>query len=126
MKKLKIFVITLILSSCSSIEVNAIQLPTDEKQRAFTLNLDVKTRVLYGAYMSADIEQRRLAEMYVAGVLDSTEGIVWCSYNLASPNAIQEQVFTGLKSTIKNYPDLRASKAIINNLKKLLPCKEQK
>lgn len=36
-----------ILSSCSSIEVNAIQLPEDDKQRAFTTSLDVKSQVLY-------------------------------------------------------------------------------
>lgn len=126
MKKIKIIVMAFILSSCSSIEVNAVQLPADDKQRAFTLNLDVKAQVLYEAYMSSDVKQRRLAEMYVAGVLDSTEGTLWCSYNVAAPSAIQEQVFAGLKSTIKASPDLRASNAIINKLSKLLPCKEQK
>lgn len=76
--------------------------------------------------MSSDVKQRRLAEMYVAGVLDSTEGVFWCSYNVASPSAIQEQVFAALKSSIKVSPDLRASSAIINKLSNLLPCKEQK
>lgn len=126
MKKLKIIVMTFILSSCSSIEVNAIQLPEDDKQRAFTTNLDVKSQALYDAYMSSDVKQRRLAEMYVAGVLDSTEGVFWCSYNVASPSAIQEQVFAALRSSIKVFPDLRASNAIINKLSNLLPCKEQK
>ena len=126
MKKLEIIVIAFILSSCSSIEVNAIQLPVDDKQRAFTINLDVKSQVLYDAYMSSDVKQRRLAEMYVAGVLDSTEGVFWCSYNVASPSAIQEQILAGLKSSVKVSPDLRASSAIINKLSNLLPCKEQK
>ncbi len=126
MKRLQIIAAALILSSCSSIEVNAIQLPVDEKQRAFVINLNTNSQVLYDAYMSTDVKQRRLAEMYVAGVLDSTEGVIWCNYNVASPSAIQEQVFVGLKSTIQNSPDLRASKAITSNLKKLLPCKEQK
>ena len=126
MKKLKVIVMTFILSSCSSIEVNAIQLPADDKQRAFTINLDVKAQALYDAYMSSDVKQRRLAEMYVAGVLDSTEGVFWCSYNVASPSAIQEQIFAGLKSSIKVSPDLRASSAIVNKLSNLLPCKEQK
>ncbi len=64
--------------------------------------------------------------MYIAGVLNSTEGVFWCGYNMASPSAIQEQVFAGLKSNIKTSPDLRASSAIINQLSNLLPCKEQK
>lgn len=126
MKKLQIIVMALMVSSCSSTEVNAIQLPEDDKQRAFTLNLNIKAQALYDSYMSSDVKQRRLAEMYVAGVLDSTEGFVWCSYNVVSPSAIQEQVFAGLKSTIKASPDLRASDAIINKLSNLLPCKEQK
>ena len=125
MKKLKIIVMAFILSSCSSIEVNAIQLPEDDKQRAFTTSLAIKSKALYDAYMSSDVKQRRLAEMYVAGVLDSTEGIFWCSYKVASPSAIQEQVFAALKSSVKVSPDLRASSAIINKLSNLLPCKEQ-
>jgi hypothetical protein len=88
MKRLQIITVCLILSSCSSIEVSAIQLPTDEKKRAFTVNLNTKSQDLYDAYMSADVKRRRLAEIYVTGVLDSTEGIFWCDYKIASPSAI--------------------------------------
>jgi hypothetical protein len=88
MKRLQIIAGCFILSSSSSIEVSAIQLPTDEKKRAFTVNLNTKSQDLYDAYMSADVKRRRLAEIYVTGVLDSTEGIFWCDYKIASPSAI--------------------------------------
>ena len=76
--------------------------------------------------MSSDVNQRRFAEMYVAGVLDSLEGVTWCGYDVASPDAIQEQVYLGLRETLKINPNIRASVAIQSKLEKLLPCKEQK
>ncbi|WP_409523878.1 Rap1a/Tai family immunity protein [Nitrincola sp. MINF-07-Sa-05] len=84
------------------------------------------TESFFKAYMSTDIEQRRLAEMYVVGVIDSSEGELWCGYGIASPDAIQEQVYTGLKRALENSPRQRASTAIKSQLKELLPCKEAK
>ena len=124
MARLFVLLTSIMLSSCSSLDSHAIVLPDSETQRSFTLNLSISTQELYEAYMSRDVNQRRLAEMYVAGVLDSTEGKVWCGYKIVSPGAIQEQVFLGLKETLKNNPKLRASDAIRVKLEKLLPCKE--
>lgn len=77
-------------------------------------------------YMSKKVEDRRLAEMYLIGVIDNSEGVTWCSFNIASPNAIPEQAYMGLKKALKNTPTLRASKAITVKLNKILPCIEQK
>jgi hypothetical protein len=125
MNKLGIF-LTFFLSSCSMASDQSIHLPENETQRLIAQNLSLTTEKLYKAYMSVNLDQRRLAEMYVVGVIDSTEGISWCNYSIASPDAIQEQVFIGLKGTLKNNPEVRASTAIKSKLEQLLPCKEQK
>ena len=126
MFKFTLFLGVVLLTSCSSTRSIAIDLPEDEKQRSFTINLSLSTQNLYNAYMSSDVNQRRFAEMYVAGVLDSLEGVTWCGYDVASPDAIQEQVYLGLRETLKINPNIRASVAIQSKLEKLLPCKEQK
>ena len=125
MNKLGILVL-IFFSSCSIAGDQSIDVPQSEKQRLNSLNLSMTTEKLYKAYLSPDINQRRLAEMYVTGVVDSTEGVSWCGYEVASPDAIQEQVFAGLKDALKKNPGTRASKAITSKLEQLLPCKEQK
>lgn len=86
-------------------------------------HLALTTELLFKAYMSEDLEQRRLAEMYVVGVIDASEGVSWCGFGVASPNAIQEQVYIGLKNTLKKSPNEHASTAIKSKLEEFLPCK---
>ncbi|QLE84478.1 hypothetical protein FLM48_04860 [Shewanella sp. Scap07] len=100
--------------------------PKSDTQRMISQNLDMSTKSFMEVYMGANLEQRRLAEMYLVGVIDSTEGRIWCGYGAASPSAIQEQAYIGLKNTLNAKPDERASKAIVSRLKELLPCKEDK
>ena len=113
----------MILPSCSIASGNSIVLPESESQRLIASNLSMTTESFFKAYMSTDIEQRRLAEMYVIGVMDSSEGESWCGFDIASPDAIQEQVYIGLKRTLERSPTKRASTAIKSQLKELLPCK---
>lgn len=61
--------------------------------------------------------------MYVVGVIDSSEGVSWCGFNVASPDAIKEQVFESLKDSMKTNPQGRAANAIKSRLEELLPCK---
>lgn len=104
---------------------NSIVIPESADQRLIASNLSMTTESFFKAYMSSDIEQRRLAEMYVIGVIDSTEGESWCGFKIASPDAIQEQVYVALKRTLEKSPKKRASTAIKSHLKELLPCKEE-
>lgn len=113
------------LPSCSVANDNLIATPNSENQRLIASNLSMTTESFFKAYMSADVEQRRLAEMYVVGVIDSSEGDSWCGFKIASPDAIQEQVYVALKRSFEISPKERASTAIISHLKKLLPCKDQ-
>jgi len=111
------------ISSCSIANDNPIVIPGDNNQRLIGDNLALTTESFFKAYMSSNIEQRRLAEMYLVGVIDSSEGESWCGYRVASPDAIQEQVYIGLKRALEKSPKMRASAAIISRLHDLLPCK---
>lgn len=120
------FLTLFLLSSCAVANNQAIHIPTDDSQRLISQNLSMTTKDFMSLYMSDNVNHRRLAEMYLVGVIDSSEGNSWCSFDIASPNAIQEQAYLGLKETLKNMPSTRASKSITSKLNKLLPCKEQK
>lgn len=107
----------------SAASENSIVLPESESQRLIAGNLSMTAESSFKAYMSADLEQRRLAEMYVLGVIDSSEGDSWCGFEIASPDAIQEQVYTGLRKALDESPKERASAVIKSRLKEFLPCK---
>lgn len=125
MNKIISILVAIILPSCSIANDNLIALPDNESQRLIANNLSMTTESFFKAYMSTDIEQRRLAEMYVVGVMDSSEGESWCGFKIASPDAIQEQVYVALKRTLEKSPKERASTAIKSHLKELLPCKDE-
>ncbi|MEM6485979.1 MAG: Rap1a/Tai family immunity protein [Pseudomonadota bacterium] len=101
-----------------------IVVPISDTQRLVTSNRAVTVQTLYDSYMSPNVNQRRLAEMYVVGVIDSSEGMLWCDFSQASPDAIQEQVYTALKSSADTTPNLRASTVITDRLHDLLPCRD--
>lgn len=117
------FLVTLFMQSACA---NSLVVPVNDTQRMISQNLDMNTKSFMAVYMSSNVEQRRLAEMYLIGVVDSTEGRIWCGYGIASPSAIQEQAYIGLKKTLNTSPGERASKAIVSRLQELLPCKEGK
>lgn len=112
------------LWSCSAASEPVIVVPNDN-QRMLSSNRSITSAVLFSAYMSDDLAYRRLAEMYVAGAIDSTEGNLWCDYRTASPDAVQEQIFLSLKKAAHETPEMLASHAVLANLKELLPCKDE-
>lgn len=124
MNRITSICILAILPACSIANSNSISIPENETQRLIGNHLSITTESFLKAYMSQDVQQRRLAEMYVLGVIDSTEGELWCGYEIASPDAIQEQVFIGLKKALEKSPQERASTSIKARLKEILPCKE--
>lgn len=124
MKKLVSLLAAITLSSCSAADENPIVIKEGGGQRMVAENLSMTAESLLKAYMSSNQEQRRFAEMYVVGVLDSTEGKSWCGFKIASPSAIQEQVYSALKKAAGVSPKKRASIIIESHLMNLLPCKE--
>jgi hypothetical protein len=116
--------ICLCLLSCSSAQNQSIKIPNDERQRLPIEHLNFIGSNFIKAYMSKDVNQRRLAEMYLIGVLDSTEGKTWCGYDIALPGSIQEQIYLGFKKAPKNSLNRRASEIIKSILSNKLPCKD--
>jgi len=125
LKRIAILLVTVMLPCCSMASDNSIFIAENDSQRSIAQNLSMTTESLLKAYMSKDIEQRRLAEMYVVGVIDSSEGESWCGFKIASPDALQEQVYVALKRTAEKSPKERPSRVIKSHLKELLPCKEK-
>ena len=80
----------------------------------------------WAAYMSKDVKQRRFAEMYLVGVLDSSEGHVWCGYEQVKGGSIQELLYRKLSQEKEESMALRASHLITDILADSLPCKERK
>lgn len=76
--------------------------------------------------MGEDIKQRQLAEMYVVGVLDASEGDEWCDYTISSPGGMQEQVLVALRKAQAATPHQRVSVVIKARLKEFFPCKDAK
>jgi hypothetical protein len=116
--------LALALAFISPAAANPIIIPGDRNQRLIANNLYLTTDSLFAAYMSENLEQRRLAEMYVIGVIASSEGESWCGFKIASPDAVQEQVYIGLKSASEKLPKSRPAAAIQSRLKEILPCKK--
>jgi len=73
--------------------------------------------------MSENITERRYAEMYLLGVLDATEGIVWCDYYQVKTISLDEIVYEGLKKTDSAQRQKRAARVIADILGKRLACK---
>ncbi|MBL1259900.1 MAG: hypothetical protein COB33_010585 [Thiotrichaceae bacterium] len=75
--------------------------------------------------MSKNTGQRHLAEMFLIGVLDSTEGESWCGYKVALPGSIQELIYIGFKKESEQSLNRRASEIIISIMSQKLPCKDR-
>ncbi len=125
-KSIKIFMLSFVLGVFSGTAYSGgISVPLQATERLLIKNTNLSARDFWESYMSKDVEQRRLAEMYLIGVLDASEGNFWCSYSAALPGSIQELLYLDFKEKGFNSKK-RASKFIVNSLSKRLPCKDKK
>lgn len=99
-----------------------IRVGADTRQRLIINNLNMSGAQFYAAYMSREIQQRQLAEMYLAGVLDGSEGRLWCGYSLALPGTVQEVLYLELRQQSEASMQRRASDVIHDILAARLPC----
>ena len=121
--------IMLSLSGCSSdIYAGAagVKVGANPQQRLIIENLNLSGTDFFVAYMSKDVQQRQLAEMYLAGVLDAGEGKLWCGYNIALPSSLQEVIYLGFKNQSPKSLNRRASEVINETLASKLSCRSAK
>jgi hypothetical protein len=124
MKKTIGIIIGICLLSLAHAEVTAPKFtvpPLAPTQRIFIDNINLTAREFFLAYMSKSVEERRYAELYLLGVLDSTEGTAWCSYRTFI-TAIDEDLYLGFKELENQKQDKRAAQVIAEILSKEFPC----
>ena len=107
-------------------EITGVKVGTNLQQRLIIENLNLSGKNFFSAYMSKDAQQRQLAEMYLAGVLDSGENKLWCGYRIALPSSLQEVIYLGFKNQSAESLNRRASEVINEILVSKLACRTAK
>lgn len=129
--KLSTYALLVLLSySCTSstiyAEITGVKVGANPQQRLIIENLNLSGEKFFTAYMSKDVQQRQLAEMYLAGVLDSGENKRWCGYSIALPHSLQEVIYLGFKNQSPASLNRRASDVITEILASKLACRTSK
>lgn len=129
--KLSTYALLVLLSySCTSstiyAEITGVKVGANPQQRLIIENLNLSGEKFFTAYMSKDVQQRQLAEMYLAGVLDSGENKLWCGYRIALPHSLQEVIYLGFKNQSPESLNRRASEIINEVLASKLTCRGAK
>lgn len=113
------------VAGCAQAGAGGVKMAASDMQSLAIENLDLSAQEFWKTYRSKDISERRLAEMYLIGVLDSGEGRMWCGYNIALPHSILDQVHIGFKKASEEMMAGRASDVINHVMSNVLPCKEE-
>lgn len=100
--------------------------PLPPNQSIIFENTNLKAKDFFNALMIGSIEERRYAELYLLGVLDATEGSVWCDYKTYKTITIDERVFVSLKKLSTHELEGRAATVIKNILNREFPCGRSK
>ncbi|MEM8798993.1 MAG: Rap1a/Tai family immunity protein [Pseudomonadota bacterium] len=98
------------------------KVPSNPDQSLTSTNLNLSTERFLRAYFAEDLEQRRFAEMYLAGILDASEGVQWCSYSRALPHILEEMAISSLQEAMQKRPQDRAARAIVSKIQSTFPC----
>lgn len=114
------------MTGCALAGAGGIKLTESNQQSLAIENSSLIARDFWRSYRSDDVSERRLAEMYLIGVLDSTEDKIWCGYNIALPHSVLDQIHIGFKKASKEMMDDRAADTISKIMSNILPCKETK
>lgn len=70
----------------------------------------------------SQVRQRIFVEGYLAGVVDATEGTVWCDPRTAPPHEIDAEILWWMKEMPSGQLKGRAAPTVISLLAKHYPC----
>lgn len=118
--------LTIGVTGCAQAGGDGTKMAGSDQQSLAIENLSLIAKDFWQAYRSDDVRERHLAEMYLIGALDSTEGEKWCGYNIALPHSVLDQIHIGFKNASKEMMDDRASNTINKIMSNILPCKKTK
>ncbi|MEJ2754540.1 MAG: Rap1a/Tai family immunity protein [Gammaproteobacteria bacterium] len=89
-------------------------------------SVNLSTKDFYDSLISENIHKREKSRMYLLGVLDATEGKIWCGYKTVKTVSIREILFEEIEKISKKELQERAAHTIEKILSKKLSCKEKK
>jgi hypothetical protein len=114
-RKYSFICISAILSSCAQAETRILPITED--------SVDLSAKIFLTEFVSQDEGARKVARLYMLGVMDTTEGKAWCSYKKINTAAINEFVFEYMKKITPIQLERRASTVIEDALHASFPCK---
>jgi hypothetical protein len=120
-----IFLFSICPSRAAPPDSQGTRISTDATENPLIDNLNLSGHDFWILYQSPDLAKRRIAQAYLMGVLDSSERKVWCSYTIASPDALQEQTYIEFKKATPSTLKQRASEVIVEIFSRKLPCRSQ-
>lgn len=97
-----------------------------ESEKITVDSVDLRAQQFFKSYMSGSEQERKTAEIYLLGVMDATEGTVWCDYRTFKTDTLRERVFIEFKKLNERQTAARASKVIVDILAKRYPCRRKK
>lgn len=118
-----LFVISVSYANSSSATFTKPLAPT---QSIIIENTNLTAKNYFNVLMSDSVDERRYAELYLLGVLDATEGSVWCDYKTYKTIIIDETIFVELKKLSGQQLDKRAATVIKSILSQKFPCRSIK
>lgn len=68
------------------------------------------------------VRQRYFVDGYLAGIVDATEGTVWCDPRTAPPHEIDAEILWAIKDMPRDQLKARAAPVVISVLVKKYPC----
>lgn len=94
--------------------------------QSLVVNNKLTLREFVAAIASQSHAERHYAEMYLVGVLDTTEGIDWCGYDILLPDSVASVMYTDAEKLVPTRGGERASTVIREILKDMASCRRQK
>lgn len=124
--KYSFLIAVFLLVSASVSHANQCTVPTEFElleRDGITINsVNLTAKKFFKSYMSSCPDEERSADLYLLGVMDSTEGKSWCDYRTFKTTTIREDIFEGFKKLDGGRFNERASKVIEDILSQAFPC----
>ncbi|MEI8574254.1 Rap1a/Tai family immunity protein [Methylomonas sp. BW4-1] len=108
---------TIVLCECAYANANTPKINED--------SVDLQAKIFLDEFVSSDSNTRKAARLYLLGVLDATEGRVWCGFKTLKTATLNEFIFEHMKKLEPTQLERRASVVIEESLKKSFPCREK-
>lgn len=121
--RMLLFIASLIVAiKATSEEKPSIYQSANINQSLIIENTNLTAATYLEAMAEGSFEERKYSEMYLLGVLDSSEGEDWCDYKSYKSITIDEILFVEMKKLSESQLNERASLVIKGILKTKFPC----